>query len=112
MGTLHQSIYCMQLVRVIIHWSRYRTIWDEFMGGCETLGFKSPMVAAEKQELQRLCRPIGVSAWWGTECMIAAHLARPEYGGVTIKADNAFAVPIIRPTGGSTGTNMGGGRRL
>lgn len=69
------------------------------------------MVAAERAALQRLCRPIGVTAWWGTECMIAAHLARAEYGGVKITADNAFAVPIIRPTGASTGTNMGGGRR-
>lgn len=88
----------------------YRTVWDEFMGGCETIGFKSPMVAADMAHLQQLCKPIGVTAWWGTECLIAAHLARPEYH-VKITADNAFAVPIVRPTGNTAGLDMGGGRR-
>jgi hypothetical protein len=87
----------------------YRTIWDEFKGGCSSLGFRSPMIPAEKQALQKLCQPIGVSAWWGTECLIAAHLARPEFNNIQITADNAFAVPIIRPSGASTGTDMGGG---
>eukprot|EP01045_Picozoa_sp_COSAG04_P057067 COSAG04_NODE_26993_length_288_cov_0.809524_1_plen_28_part_10 len=26
----------------------------------------------------------------GTECLIAAHLRRPEFGGITVTADNDF----------------------
>ena len=34
----------------------------------------------------------------GTECLIAAHLKRPEFGDIQMVADNAYGVPIIRPT--------------
>ena len=77
----------------------YRTIWDEFAGGCGGLGFTDPMEPANIEALGRICRPIGVNAWWGTECLIAAHLRRPEFGGVAVHADNAFAVQISRPQG-------------
>lgn len=87
----------------------YRTVWDEFMGGCSTIGYNVPMIDSDKRTLMRLCKPLGVHAWWGTECMIAAHLARPEFGGIQITPDNAFSVPIIRPAGHSTGTDMGWG---
>ena len=87
----------------------YRTIWDEFAGGCGSLGFTDPMEPANIEALGRICRPIGVNAWWGTECLIAAHLRRPEFGGVVVHADNAFAVQIIRPEGRASGINMGTG---
>ena len=67
------------------------------------------MHLSAQENADALRKPLGVQAWWGTECMIAAHLARPEFGGIQITPDNAFAVPIIRPAGHSTGTDMGWG---
>ncbi len=90
----------------------YRTIWGEFAGGCGGLGFTDPMGPANIGALGRICRPIGVNAWWGTECLIVAivaHLRRPEFGGVAVHADNAFQVQIIRPEGQASGINMGTG---
>jgi len=79
----------------------------------------------DKTSLLNICKTIGVRAWWcafwsflgfgvyfrpmfrlkmghfpsrGTECLIAAHLKRPEFGDIQMVADNAYGVPIIRPT--------------
>ena len=73
------------------------------------MGYTDPIKQPDITRLGRICRPIGVTAWWGTECLIAAHLRRPEFGGVAVHADNAFAVQIIRPEGQASGINMGTG---
>ena len=51
----------------------------------------------DKSALLNICKTIGVRAWWGTECLIAAHLKRTEFGNIQMVADNAYGVPFIRP---------------
>ena len=43
------------------------------------------------------------------EIRMALLRRRPEFGGVVVHADNAFAVQIIRPEGQASGINMGTG---
>ena len=68
--------------------SSYSTIWDEFLGGCETL--------PTENERQEICsKAVQVREAMGTECLITVHLLRFNVT-VSTRVD-VFRPGIIRP---------------